>query len=91
MGIRQRRWARDKRVELELYLGSVCKCCGIDRNLEFDCIVPQGSEHHRIEWSWRISFYNRQYKERNLQLLCAKCHQRKTAADQTAADQKFPF
>ena len=82
MGLRQRRWARDKRTEIELYLGAVCKHCGSPKNLELDCIEPQGDEHHRIEWSWRMSFYMRQYRENNLQLLCAECHKTKTLQDQ---------
>jgi len=62
-----------------------CKQCGSRdyRKLEFDVITPcDGGEHHKIEWSWRMSFYMEQFRKGNLQLLCGgsvkSCHNKKT-------------
>lgn len=72
MGARQRRWAHKATKALRKQLGGQCAICGKTHNLEFDCIAPQGHFHHKIEWSWRISFYRNQAHAGNLQLLCAK-------------------
>ena len=88
MGKRQVDWARRKRLELELLLGLVCALCGKKRKkLQFDCIIPQGDHHHRIGFTWRMSFYWAQYKAKNLQLLCQKCHDKKNLQDK----QTHPF
>lgn len=79
MGLRQREWARKTRLKLRRILGLQCKQCGSRyyMKLEFDCIKPTGHWHHRIEWSWRMSFYNKQHKAGNLQLLCDRCNSKK--------------
>lgn len=83
MAKRQKAWARRKTAELRRQLGGVCARCGKRRrNLEFDCIIPQGHKHHRMEFSWRMSFYNAQFQAGNLQLLCDPCHNRKSALDE---------
>lgn len=74
MALRQRKWARKTRNKLRKLLGGKCKNCGKKKELEFDVIVPLGDHHHRIEWSWRMSFYRKQYDNDNLQLLCSKCN-----------------
>lgn len=89
MGLRQRVWARKKRLELRRLLGMKCIKCGSRdyRKLEFDVIIPVNTpfNHHRIEWSWRMSFYFQQYKKNNLQLLCGQkvgsCHNKKTSQE----------
>lgn len=78
MGALQRRWAAKTSRKLKLLLGGHCAICGTTRNLEFDCIVPCGHWHHRIEWSWRLSFYRSQFQQGNLQLLCTKHNARKS-------------
>lgn len=81
MGARQRDWARRTRLKLRRLLGLVCKHCGNKdyRKLEFDVIKLCGNDHHRrMDWSWRMSFYRRMFAEGNLQLLCSKCHGKKT-------------
>ena len=85
MGLRQRQWARRRRLQLRRLLGMKCiKCGSCDyRKLEFDCIIPAGDNHGRKEWSWRMSIYNFHYKQNNLQLLCDKCHNKKTAEEQS--------
>lgn len=72
MGKRQREWARKTRDALFDVLGYKCKKCGITEELEFDVIIPVGNnDHHRkMEWSWRMSFYRKQYEHGNLQVLC---------------------
>lgn len=83
MGQRQKDWARHTRLKLRRLLGMACKVCNSKyyMKLEFDCIIPQGDTHHRYEWSHRMSFYNQQYRNGNLQLLCQKCHNKKTLKD----------
>ena len=85
MALRQRIWAKKTRLKLRRLLGMRCAVCGSKdyRKLEFDVIVPVGNDHHRkMEWSWRMSFYNQQFKLGNLQLLCGQrvgaCHNKKT-------------
>lgn len=70
MSLRQREWAERKTKALRKQLGAKCAWCGSTRKLEFDCIKPKGHRHHKIEWSWRISFYIKEFKNGNLQLLC---------------------
>lgn len=82
MSARQRGWARLKREEMFDALGRVCKTCGATKDLEFDCIVPRGHRHHKMEWSARTSFYRRQLREENLQVLCGKCNARKGASEE---------
>lgn len=82
MALRQREWARKKRLELRCLLGLKCKHCGSKdyRTLEFDLIVLTDKKdkngitfHHKsMEWSWRMSFYRQQLNMKNLQLLCSK-------------------
>lgn len=74
MGERQRKWARGKKKKLIELLGGKCSACGCDESLQMDCIEPAGDWHHRIEFSWRVSFYVSQMKNGNLQLLCPECH-----------------
>lgn len=88
MGKRQRAWAKKKRLELRRALGMKCSCCGSRdyRRLEFDVIKPCGERHHgEMDWSWRMSFYRKQFQAGNLQLLCGgsvrSCHNKKTYAD----------
>jgi len=84
MGMRQRKWARKAAKRLKLVLGYCCACgCGRFQRLQFDCIIPQGDRHHKIEFSWRISFYRRQAKQGNLQLLAEPCHITKTKTERT--------
>jgi 5-methylcytosine-specific restriction endonuclease McrA len=78
MAKRQRDWARRATQALRVLLGGKCERCGSTKNLEFDVIVPDGSDHHRrYEWSWRLSFYRYHLKADNLQLLCDKCNSHK--------------
>lgn len=78
MGKRQRTWARYKRDELILLLGGKCVDCGNEEDLEFDVIVTLGNNnHHKIEWSHRISFYRKQFDLNNLALRCTKCNSKK--------------
>lgn len=96
MGIRQREWARKKRDELRKKLGYKCAQCGYrvcfdaegkeKLRLEFDLIIPGSVRHHeQMEFSWRMSFYSRQLKLGNLQLLCGgsigSCHNKKTSKE----------
>ena len=55
-------------------LGGRCCDCGSTEKLEFDCIVPRGHKHHRIEMSHRMSFYNEQHRQKNLAIRCQVCN-----------------
>lgn len=79
MAKRQRQWARKETERLKTLLGKKCFYCGSKENLEFDLIVPpnNGDKHHKMEWSWRISFYRKQHEHGNVQLLCSRCNSKK--------------
>src|SRR5262245_43812103 len=81
MGMRQKLWARRTRDKLKETLGSACKRCGKTENLEFDCIRPAGDFHHKLDAGRRTTFYVRQWRSGNLQLLCAKCHNLKSLGE----------
>jgi transcription initiation factor IIE alpha subunit len=51
-----------------------------------DCIVSKGSEHHTMNSRDRLKFYFAEHAAGNLQLLCPKCHVKKTL-DEIAARQ----
>lgn len=87
MGKYEKEWARRKRYELKETLGNKCAKCGKKKNLEFDCIIPQGDEHHRMDTSHRMSFYRNQYANNNLQLLCGVCNRLKALEER----QTYPF
>ncbi len=77
MAKRHKEWARRRRSLLILELGSKCALCGSIENLEFDCIKSCGDAHHKYDTSHRMSFYHKQHRLLNLQLLCAKCNNKK--------------
>mgnify|MGYP003446500535 CR=1 FL=1 len=83
MALRQRIWAWQQTIKLRHLLGNKCnKCKRKRKDMQFDCIESRGDYHHnKMEWSWRISFYRKQLKEGNLQLLCSWCHGRKSRAE----------
>lgn len=74
-------WARNARFKLMFELGGQCARCGKVKELEFDCIVPQGHVHHRLGVSSRMVFYRRQHKAGNLQILCRVCNNKKSVSD----------
>lgn len=97
MGLRQRDWARRTVEKLRLKLGNCCANCGVEQEdceeygetLHMDCIIPQGDKHHKQEWSARVSFYRRQDRLANLQLLCVDCHILKNRWDRQCPDLLF--
>ena len=74
-------WARNARFRLMFLLGGCCAQCSTTKELEFDCIVPQGDKHHKAGMVARTTFYRRQYKEGNLQILCRRCNNKKSVSD----------
>lgn len=66
-------------------LGSKCCDCGNRYDLEFDCIKPQGDEHHKAGSMKRIQFYELQNERGNLALRCKFCHRVKTNRDNRRA------
>lgn len=82
MGKRHKEWARNARRDLIQVLGSECLACGSSELLHFDCITPQGDQHHRMSTDQRMCFYRKQHRiYNNVQLLCGKCHSLKSAHD----------
>jgi hypothetical protein len=81
MSKRQKAWARVARQRLMMLLGNSCALCGRPDTLTFDCIVPQGDNHHRMDTSARMSFYHRQHQVGNVQLLCELCQSIKSTDD----------
>jgi len=79
MAKRQREWARRTRDRLFDELGRWCRRCHTTEKLEFDLIHPLGDQHHKMEWSHRMSFYRRQHEANNLQVLCQRCNAQKQA------------
>lgn len=62
-------------------LGARCARCSRSEELEFDCIIPQGSFHHGQSLCDRTNFYVQQHLKGNLQLLCRDCHSIKSTKD----------
>jgi 5-methylcytosine-specific restriction endonuclease McrA len=81
MPSRQVIWAARARFTLRFQLGDCCAICSSTRNLEFDCIQPQGHAHHAAGVIHRTVFYRKQHREGNLQLLCKRCHKKKSVAE----------
>lgn len=78
MALRQRIWAAKRTKQLRRMLGGKCSCCGTRADLSFDVVDPVGNDHHRkMDYSMRLSFYFRQFRAFNLQLLCVTCNTRK--------------
>lgn len=81
---RSRIWARRILRDLRRRLGSMCAWCWKGSRhgvvLEFDCIAPEGPEHHKWETNRRAVFYRRLFRRGGLQLLCTDCHAKKTRA-----------
>jgi hypothetical protein len=90
MAKRQKSWARKARVALMELLGNKCVKCDSVELLEFDCISPCGDEHHKMSTCARMSFYRKQHKLGNIQILCTKCHNKKTC-DELGFINKQPF
>ena len=81
MSKRQKIWARNLLAEIRQRLGGKCTLCGAVENLELDCINPEGDKHHKMSTDQRASFYRVQHAINNLQLLCEKCHNKKSSTE----------
>lgn len=66
-----------RRLYLLHLCGDQCEWCGTKKDLEFDCKIPCGDAHHRMDTSHAMSFYWKQWLAGNLQLLCQKCNAKK--------------
>lgn len=75
---RKSRWAQTKRRELMFILGDHCAHCGLADNLTFDCIRPVNEGHHQMSSAARMTFYTRQTRAGNVQILCAACNVKKS-------------
>ena len=77
MGRVQKMWAIKERARLMGILGEVCVYCGATECLTFDCIKPQGHEHHRGSTDERMVFYRKQFRLGNLCVACSSCNSKK--------------
>jgi 5-methylcytosine-specific restriction endonuclease McrA len=75
---RQAKWAQRKRRELMFILGGRCAHCGTTESLTFDCIRPVNGGHHKMSSSARMTFYVREMRKGNIQILCHKCNVKKS-------------
>ena len=74
MAKRQKAWARRERARILRILGAICRGCGSTEKLEFDCADPVDEGHHGMDSSQRMSFYRKQFRVANLQVLCSRCN-----------------
>lgn len=70
------------RQRLLSILGKRCAFCGNQLGLTFDCIRPQGDNHHRLNPLDRMYFYFDQNRKANVQILCWPCNVRKSNREQ---------
>jgi hypothetical protein len=75
---RQSKWAQRKRRELMFILGDKCAHCGTNKSLTFDCIRPVNGGHHKMSSAARMTFYTRQTRAGNVQILCHACNVKKS-------------
>ncbi len=91
MSARQKAWAKRGRENMRSELGNECAHCAATSVLEFDCIIPTGDAHHKLDSASRHSFYRAQQKAGNLQLLCQPCHSEKSKGEHPRALAECPF
>lgn len=92
MSRKNKKNAKAARERLRARLGNRCAHCGATGGrLDFDCIEtrdvrrPDGRlRHHTMDISAQMCFWHRQERDKNLQLLCASCHGKKSAAEAAA-------
>jgi len=72
----QRKWVAKRRKDWIVANGP-CVICGAKRKLEVDHIDETKKVTHRI---WRWSDVRREKELANCQVLCAKCHRKKSTA-----------
>lgn len=91
MAKHQKLWAKKSREKLRKLLGNCCAIYGCENiNLEFDCIEPRGDKHHKFDSDRRNTFYWKEYRAGNLQLLCVEHHSIKSNGEDPRKKKK-PF
>ena len=74
MARRHKLWAAATRARMVCILGSRCAACASTEELTFDCWAPAGDRHHRLSAPERITFYRKQMRAGNVQILCQTCN-----------------
>ncbi len=90
MALRQRIWAHKRKRYLIGLMGKVCAICGRkSKRFEFHHPVRKPWRANRIEHSWRMSIYYREWLEGNLELLCLRCHRKVTGRQLSKPNEPF--
>lgn len=71
-----REWVRNKRATY--FKDKMCVQCGSKEKLELDHIVRETKISHSV-WSWKEERRNKELEK--CQVLCKKCHSKKTAME----------
>lgn len=88
----KKEWAKRAYKNLMAILGNRCNYCCVETNLQFDCIIPQGDRHHRMNTIGRIQFYRKQHFHfGNVQVLCEKCNARKGSKEDAVIQEMLCF
>ena len=85
------RWAARQRDRLIEQLGGRCRKCNGARKLTFDHINPIGWDPSVKSWHMRMREYVRAHEAGNLQILCVRCHGKKSRVDQVRLAETVPF
>lgn len=72
---RERAYRKMRQNRKDFFLNKVCVKCGSNEDLELDHIDPDKKKSHNI-WSW--SKVKREEEISKCQVLCKKCHRKKT-------------
>jgi 5-methylcytosine-specific restriction endonuclease McrA len=84
----QREWKASRRRRAVLFLGGACRHCGSTESLEFDHVFPE-SKHLEITNALTRRAETLASEIAKCQLLCRRCHEVKTAAEDD--DKPIPF
>jgi hypothetical protein len=86
-----KRWRQNKRKEFRQKLGGKCCKCGSIENLEFDHIDPKTKELEIAQALVRWSLDKVLKELKKCQLLCRKCHRKKTGVSKHGSLRRYIY